>query len=627
MPPPQKIVESPSPASIKPSGASQSSLLPFGRALINREEVPGGFGLLTKLLWVDEGRKLETTWARDKGRDNRSSYSLFTPAAASCFSPAPVAEPTVTWNHVHPDPIATKSAKFALDAIYTRVLGFDFGERVYDGLHHALTTSHSADAIGDIDLHGLERENSSSDSSLTPLTSEDEGRPFTLQATSTTSYPSNSSIPSDVDASPHSALPSLFSGSQSHSTLPAITDAVLPSRAAKRKAQKKAASRRNAKKKKIRDDGYHPAEGLATKHTEESSEVTTVFDAQNFGISAKGYIGNRGALKKKTKSSGTYYLDQLTGPNSQYKFDLVTGTSSGEKPILDANGLVMGVCIGAPRGDESWEDVHQRAADVIQNARPNLVFDPKEKTHRRGKFPAVNVGISHGGGQPYPKVLEHSSHNEKVLNGLLEEKAFARISGFTTGAFATWAPRLYQYENKYLDDLIAHDEELRRTNQHPRPEDKPLRRNFPNTPWAATAFNFGPQTICYKHIDFGNLAFGWCVITALGNYDYKKGGHLILWDLKLVIEFPPGTSIMIPSCAIAHSNTRIQPGETRFSFTQYSSGGIFRWVDNGYKTVDAYMSDLDAEEKERVLAQLAKQLEHGLSLYSTLDELRDRKAH
>ena len=50
-------------------------------------------------------------------------------------------------------------------------------------------------------------------------------------------------------------------------------------------------------------------------------------------------------------------------------------------------------------------------------------------------------------------------------------------------------------------------------------------------------------------------------------------------------------------------------------------------MDNGYKTVDAYMSDLDAEEKERVLAQLAKQLEHGLSLYSTLDELRDCKAH
>ncbi|PPQ98693.1 hypothetical protein CVT26_013808 [Gymnopilus dilepis] len=72
MPPPQKISKAPSPASIKPSGASQQSLLRVWQWQgVNREEVPGVFGLLTKLSWVGEGRTLETTWARDKGRDNR----------------------------------------------------------------------------------------------------------------------------------------------------------------------------------------------------------------------------------------------------------------------------------------------------------------------------------------------------------------------------------------------------------------------------------------------------------------------------------------------------------------------------------------------------------------------------
>lgn len=38
-----------------------------------------------------------------------------------------------------------------------------------------------------------------------------------------------------------------------------------------------------------------------------------------------------------------------------------------------------------------------------------------------------------------------------------------------------------------------------------------------------------------------------CAITTLSDYDPKAGGHLVLWDLKLVIEFPPGSTILILS--------------------------------------------------------------------------------
>jgi hypothetical protein len=63
----------------------------------------------------------------------------------------------------------------------------------------------------------------------------------------------------------------------------------------------------------------------------------------------------------------------------------------------------------------------------------------------------------------------------------------------------------------------------------------------------AMTFNFGPQTVTFDHRDSGNLAFGWCAITAFGNFDPTCGGHLVLWDMKLVIEFPPGSTILIPS--------------------------------------------------------------------------------
>ncbi|KAJ3817837.1 hypothetical protein EV361DRAFT_788150, partial [Lentinula raphanica] len=72
-----------------------------------------------------------------------------------------------------------------------------------------------------------------------------------------------------------------------------------------------------------------------------------------------------------------------------------------------------------------------------------------------------------------------------------------------------------------------------------------------------------------------------------GSFDYKKGGHLVLWDLKLVIEFPPGSTAIFPSALLKHSNTSIQPSERRYSMTFYSASGLFRWRHNNY------MSDKD----------------------------------
>ncbi|KAJ7038729.1 hypothetical protein C8F04DRAFT_950891, partial [Mycena alexandri] len=86
--------------------------------------------------------------------------------------------------------------------------------------------------------------------------------------------------------------------------------------------------------------------------------------------------------------------------------------------------------------------------------------------------------------------------------------------------------------------------------------------------FTTATFNFGPITVTFPHIDFGNLAWGWCVITVLGWFNPDRGGHLILWDLKLIIRFPPGASILIPSAILRHANVKIQPGERRYSFTQ-----------------------------------------------------------
>jgi hypothetical protein len=140
--------------------------------------------------------------------------------------------------------------------------------------------------------------------------------------------------------------------------------------------------------------------------------------------------------------------------------------------------------------------------------------------------------------------------------------------------------------------------------------------------FSQAAFNFGPRAWTFKHRDILNLLFGMCVVQALGDFDPKKGGHLILWELKLVIEFPPGALILIPSAAITHSNLLVGPDEHRASFTQFTGGGLFRHVDNGFHT-ERELAEEDPNKYTRVCKQKAGRWEMGLGLLSTVDELLD----
>ncbi|EPQ59938.1 hypothetical protein GLOTRDRAFT_27824, partial [Gloeophyllum trabeum ATCC 11539] len=142
------------------------------------------------------------------------------------------------------------------------------------------------------------------------------------------------------------------------------------------------------------------------------------------------------------------------------------------------------------------------------------------------------------------------------------------------GAFALTGPELHDYYGTMLQDLKDRD---------PR-----LRTPFEFSPWASCCFNMGKQVCTYRHRDHLNCPFGWCSITALGHFDPRKGGHLVLWDLGLVVQFPPGSTIFIPSALVRHSNLPVQPGETRYSFVQWSTGALFRWAELGFQPASVF---------------------------------------
>lgn len=90
---------------------------------------------------------------------------------------------------------------------------------------------------------------------------------------------------------------------------------------------------------------------------------------------------------------------------------------------------------------------------------------------------------------------------------------------------------------------------------------------------------------------------------------------MVLWDLRLVIEFPPGSTVLLPSAIIAHSNTPITQGETRYSFAQYTAGGLFRWVENNFMLTEDYYASLSEAQLKEEQEKGSKRWEFGLSLF------------
>lgn len=182
------------------------------------------------------------------------------------------------------------------------------------------------------------------------------------------------------------------------------------------------------------------------------------------------------------------------------------------------------------------------------------------------------------------------------------------------GAFASYAPKIYEHYASTFKSLYNH---------HPG-----LQHNFRNSVFPAITFNLGPDTVTLDHEDVGNLPFGMCALTSAGPYDPKKGGHLILFQFRVVIEFPPGATIILPSATIRHANTAIQPGESRMSIAQYAAGGLFRWNAYGFQSARSLLSKPGGKaEKSRINGAGEVRWQQGLGMFSKFEQLsHDRQS-
>ncbi|KAJ7206715.1 hypothetical protein C8J57DRAFT_1541288 [Mycena rebaudengoi] len=356
-------------------------------------------------------------------------------------------------------------------------------------------------------------------------------------------------------------------------------------------ATKRRKARCQAKAKASSPYEHQPKERHSQKHREQSPHRSAL-DAEELPASGGGsWLGARG---KGRKGRRLWTLDELKREGDR----VLEWNGKDPKLILDVHGRIIAVLVGTPE-DPDWDQVIRDSLKEMKRARRRGarrgIFKAKDMRHRRGQYLPLVTGVSFGGGQQRPGNLVHSREYRRIVKQLLRNKSIRRIAGFQSSALAMYAPKLYRYYCKTLKG-----------------------------PRHLTA---GPRSVAYDHLDFLNLAGGLCLLTVGGRFDHKKGAHLYLRQLKLIIESPSGASLLIPSACMNHGNTPLQPGETRCSITQYAAGGLFRWAEYGYQSGKALLSQPGgASLKAAVDGVPGSRWKAALELFSKYNELEADRA-
>ncbi|KAJ7437534.1 hypothetical protein FB451DRAFT_177835 [Mycena latifolia] len=284
--------------------------------------------------------------------------------------------------------------------------------------------------------------------------------------------------------------------------------------------------------------------------------------------------------------------------------------------IVDTEGRIVAALIGRPKDAKDWDAIITEMCNDLRKARHDTAdcFHSEDLHHRRGNFACINCGTSFGQGQECPCTLRQSHQAKyRAADELSASPALGRVAGWQSKQYGLNFPKKY---NEYA--------ELKSALKCQNPK---MRTPYPKSVFCACTYNLGPQTCCDGHRDCGNKWDGGCAITAGGDFDHTRGGHIVLEEFKLVIQFPSGSTVIIPSAVVTHSNTPIAEHEQRFSFTQYTAGGLFRWVEYGHRTEEG-LKKKSFREWVKLTSRAAREarVARGLDSFSKYDDLvTDRK--
>ncbi|KAJ2935881.1 hypothetical protein H1R20_g1211, partial [Candolleomyces eurysporus] len=294
--------------------------------------------------------------------------------------------------------------------------------------------------------------------------------------------------------------------------------------------------------------------------------------------------GYQAVNERKSCSGKRYTVEDLRREGfTEVKWDRVTS-----QVIIEENTDKIMIVMASQPDDPTYQKCQLRVTDKVLEVGKAAEFTAEELHHKRAsESAALNHGIFHRVGTSGPVNLSNGKCTQ-LLEDLVKDPDICRMASFADASFKTWSPKVYEEIENKLEQLYDHSPSLSLP--------------FECCVLPCAAFNFGPQ----------------------GPLTQSKGGHLVIEELKLFIQFPPGANILIPSALVKHGNTPVGQGEVRLSFTVFCPGRLVRWVNNDFQTQEDLRKRVGKKKFEERMKLKETRWKEGLEKICTVQELVDR---
>ncbi|KAL8276693.1 hypothetical protein RQP46_010872 [Phenoliferia psychrophenolica] len=295
-------------------------------------------------------------------------------------------------------------------------------------------------------------------------------------------------------------------------------------------------------------------------------------------VVAPDILEARARTRAKFNAGATFRkaINALKSKYPQYKdFTFVprNGEAGSITGLTDKNGRLFALRQEAPKYvlEEGLSDKLEALVQAFTDGGKN-----EGSSLKRGDHMGAKAGVFRDMGAIDPHYNRYYLGRQQEWDTFLQDPVVTRQIGRMDSLFSDFYPAMHAY----YEDLKASIKASRGL-------------NFLGGAFASVCLNTGNSVIAKLHRDHVNLLLGLCLILAMGDFDSRLGGHLVLLEAGVILELAPGDLALIPSAGITHGNLPIQKGERRNSMAFWTSGNVFLWKELGNRS----MSKLSPKEQ------------------------------
>ncbi|KAJ6493508.1 hypothetical protein C8R47DRAFT_1213796 [Mycena vitilis] len=366
------------------------------------------------------------------------------------------------------------------------------------------------------------------------------------------------------------------------------------------------------------DDGDAEDSGYSSSDSSASSRSDSIMDTDSDGSDYSSDTALPSSdpppiLRPRPESTPFVDVDVNPFPDSFTASHLVGLGSLGfkrvqwrEQPgvLVDLRDRIGAMYIGRPSQASAWENA------IIYGGQDMLAAQESISQCVGFAVDKLSAGVKCGGpggnrpqniGAQQPVSIEH------VARATLRNSPHIQtITSFQNAALQKMAPNVWSSSKRMLQQLLEHDPSLR-------------------LPFDFAAAHGQPQPTAFSRIDYrftidgflrqedASYTPGFTTLTALGNYHHDEG-ELVLWRQKKVVNFPVGSTFLIPKW-MPYSFTAVESPGYQMILSQTCENALSEYVANDFSTEFPLVAEGEMEQEAR----------YGAGLYQTLRDYDEQR--